>query len=277
MIKLDTPSVMGIINLTDDSFFEKSRFRQVTDAMGQIENMLVEGAEIIDIGACSTRPGSEPVTEEQEWKNLEPLLLSLKANLPSMKLSIDTFRSSIVEKASTAFGEFIINDISAGEEDPYMLKTAAELGFTYIGMHKKGTPQNMQTMCEYDDVVEDIHNYFLKFLEKADQAGIIRLILDPGFGFAKTLDQNYILLNGLKRLELYKDFQKIPILAGLSRKSMIYRLFGTSPEESLPATFALNLIALKNGADILRVHDVKEGVEAVKLYSKMEEARLKIN
>jgi dihydropteroate synthase len=269
MTKIDLPTVMGIINLNDDSFFKESRFRQVSDAMKKIEEMLEQGAGIIDIGACSTRPGSLPVNEEVEWQRLEPLLLTLKNNLPHIKLSIDTFRSSIVIKSSETFGEFIINDISAGEDDSYMLKTAGSLGFTYIAMHKRGTPLDMQTKCNYNDVVEDIHDYFVNFLAKADDAGIRNLIIDPGFGFSKTLDQNYQLLKGLKRLELYRDFKKIPILAGLSRKSMIYKLFESTPQEALAATSAINLFALMNGADILRVHDVKEGVECVKLFLKL--------
>lgn len=269
MTRIELPAVMGIINLNDDSFYQESRFKQVSVAMTKIEEMLAHGADIIDIGACSTRPGSVPVSEEEEWRRLEPLLLTLKNNMPHIKLSIDTFRSLVVLKASETYGEFIINDISAGEDDENMLRIAGNLGFTYIAMHKRGTPLDMQTKCDYNDVVEDIHDYFVQFLAKAEKAGIHSLIIDPGFGFSKNSDQNYQLLNGLKRLQLYRYFQKIPILVGLSRKSMIYRLLGTSPEEVLGATMALNLTALINGAGIIRVHDVKEGVECVKLFLKI--------
>lgn len=269
MIKIGVPAVMGIVNLTDDSFYEKSRFIVVSEAIEKIAQMLSMGAEVIDIGACSSRPGSHIISEDEEWRRLEPVLITLKTNLPHIKLSIDTFRSYIVHKAAETFGEFIINDISAGEADEDMLRTAATLDFTYIAMHKRGMPHEMQNKCDYINVVEDVHDYFLEFFSRANRVGLKNVIIDPGFGFSKTLDQNYLLLNELKRLNFYKDFQKIPLLVGISRKSMIYRLLDLTPEESLSATTALNLVALQNGADILRVHDVKEGIESVKLFLKI--------
>ncbi|MCI1640298.1 MAG: dihydropteroate synthase [Bacteroidales bacterium] len=263
--------IMGIVNLTDNSYFAESRCldtdgeSDVDKILGRVSGMLENGAGIIDIGACSTRPGSEPVGKEMEWKRLEPALFEICKRFPGMEISIDTYWSDIVKRAFDLIGPFIVNDISSGEDDPAMLETVGKLGLPYIAMHKRGNPKTMQTLTEYNDVTEDLLEYFRKFSEKAEKAGITDWIPDPGFGFAKTIDQNYQLLRDLGR---FKEFGR-KILIGLSRKSMIFKLFGITPEESLPATQVLHYQALCNGADILRVHDVAEAARTVALYRKL--------
>ena len=238
--------IMGIVNITDNSYFASSRClgqdgsADMEKVLGRVSRMLEEGADFIDIGACSTRPGSDPVGEHEEWKRLEPV-------------------ASVVEKAADLIGPFIVNDISAGEDDPKMLPTVGRLGLKYIAMHKRGTPKTMQSLCEYGNVTEDVLQYFREFGEKAAKAGIEDWILDPGFGFAKTVEQNWQMLRELDRfLTLGHE-----ILVGVSRKSMIYRLFDITPEESLPQTQVLHLAALQKGASILRVHDVAEARRTV--------------
>lgn len=256
--------IMGIVNLTDDSYFAGSRCDGVSAALRRVEALVSEGASIIDFGACSTRPGSVPVTEDEEWARLRPVLEALAGRFPGTLFSIDTFRSSVVRKAYDTFGDFIVNDISAGEDDPMMLQTVGELALAYVAMHKRGTPAEMQSLTEYEDVTEDVFLYFLDFAEKAGRHGIREWIVDPGFGFAKTVGQNYELLRGLSRFKDLPDANRI--LVGVSRKSMIYRHLNITPEDSLPATQVLHLKALENGADILRVHDVAEAVRTVSLY-----------
>ena len=263
--------VMGIININNESFYGKSRKTTVEDVERTYLQMVEDGADIIDIGACSTRPGSTPVSGAQEWKYLEKPLERL-AEVASERfcggktvpeISIDTFRSEIARKACDILGPIIVNDISAGEDDPEMLSTVAELGLTYVAMHKRGTPDTMQSLTDYPDgVVAEVKRYFEAFAEKAEKFGIEDWILDPGFGFAKTVEQNYELLEHLDELTQIAK----PVLVGLSRKSMIYKLLGITPEESLPATCVLNFRALQKGATILRVHDVKEAVQTINLY-----------
>ncbi|MDP3436502.1 MAG: dihydropteroate synthase [Bacteroidales bacterium] len=261
------PLVMGIINLSPDSFYEGSRSLTQEDFEKRYGIMLEQGADIVDIGACSTRPGSTPVEEEVEWELLKPALKIILKVFPHSTFSLDTFRSSIVERAYDFVGDFIINDISSGEDDSEMIPMAARLELPYIAMHKKGTQQTMQSLCQYEDVVKEVAEYFRLFVQKATQAGIKEIIVDPGFGFAKNLDQNYQLLNNLNGLKPVKeDGTSYPLLAGISRKSMIYRLLESTPDEVLSATSALNLLALVNGADILRVHDVKEAKEIITLF-----------
>ncbi|MBQ7899278.1 MAG: dihydropteroate synthase [Bacteroidales bacterium] len=257
-------SIMGIVNLTDDSYFAESRCANVQAAIDRIAGLVAEGADIIDIGACSTRPGSLPVGAEEEWRRLEPVLAAFRSNFQNVTLSIDTYWASVVEKAFGLLDSFIVNDISAGEADPDMLPTVGRLGLKYVAMHMRGTPENMQQLTDYKDVVEDVLDYFKKFSKKAEIHGISDWILDPGFGFAKTLEQNYALMRGLEKIK--SEMSPRPILVGLSRKSMIYRFLGITPEESLPATQALHMAALERGADILRVHDVAEAVRTVSLF-----------
>lgn len=263
--------IMGIVNITDNSYFAESRSlgedgnADIGKVVEKVGRMISEGASIIDIGACSTRPGSEPVGEEEEWRRLKPVLEAVRTTFPGITVSIDTYWASVVKQSWTLIGDFIVNDISAGEDDPEMLWTVGRLGLRYIAMHKRGTPATMQSLCEYGDVTEDIVEYFRDFAQKASDAGIKDWILDPGFGFAKTIDQNYQLLRELDRFSVHGR----RILVGISRKSMIYRLFGITPEESLPATQVLHMKALQLGADILRVHDVAEAARTVELYRRL--------
>ncbi len=272
--------VMGILNLTEDSYYAPSRCLgddgrpDVEEALRRAERMVGEGAGIIDVGACSTRPGSEAVGEEEEWRRLAPVLEALWRRFPGLRVSVDTYWASVVERAwglaeeipaadsARASSRLIVNDISAGEDDPGMLPLVGSLGLTYVAMHKRGTPATMQLMCEYGDVVEDVLEYFRAFARRAERFGVRDWILDPGFGFAKTVEQNYALLRGLGRFaELGR-----PVLVGVSRKSMITRLHGISSEEALPQTQVLHYAALRAGASILRVHDVAEAVRTVRTY-----------
>ena len=256
--------IMGIVNLTGDSYYAPSRLlgagrKQLADRVGE---MVVEGMDILDLGACSTRPGSEPVGPDVEWARLEPALETVREAFPDLEISIDTYWSSVVRKAFDRIGPFLVNDISAGEDDPEMLPAVGALGLPYVAMHKRGTPATMQALTDYDDVVTDVLRYFEGFAERAAAHGIHDWILDPGFGFAKTVTQNYRLLDGLGAFRALGR----PILVGLSRKSMIYKPLGITPEASLPATQALHMAALARGASILRVHDVRPARETATLY-----------
>jgi len=267
IIKSDYPQVMGIINMSPDSFYPGSRCLNEKEFEIKFSSMLKDGADIIDIGACSTRPGSQYVTEEQEWELLKPALKVVLRIFPQSVISIDTFRSSIVERAYDFVGDFIINDISAGEEDPDMMQMAARLELPYIAMHKRGTPDTMQKLCNYPDVVNQVKSYLKEVVAKAETAGIKELVLDPGFGFAKDMNQNYQLLNNLNQFKYNsKTGTTYPLLVGLSRKSMIYKYLEIDPNEALSATCALELTALINGANIIRAHDVLEASQMVKLY-----------
>ena len=260
--------VMGIVNLTDDSYFAESRCTDSSSALDRVAKLLAEGADIIDVGACSSRPGSEPVGEETEWLKLEPFLRTVACQFPGIRLSVDTYWSSIVRKAHALIGDFIVNDITAGQGDEHMLPVVGELGLQYVAMHMRGNSMTMQEMTDYDSVTQDVLEYFKAFSIKAAGYGVKQWILDPGFGFAKTIDQNYQLL---RELDIYNNIRcadgSVPrLMVGVSRKSMVYKKFGISPEESLPATQVLHLKALSMGADILRVHDVAEAVRTRELY-----------
>lgn len=263
--------IMGIVNLTDNSYFAESRVLSTSGSadpdkiISRVSSMIEEGADIIDLGACSTRPGSTPVGKEVEWKRLKPALEILHSSFPKAIISIDTYWSEVIKKAYDLIGSIIVNDISAGEDDAQMLETVCTRHLTYIAMHKRGTPQTMQKLTEYNNVTEDILDYFNAFSTKAEMSGMTDWILDPGFGFAKTIDQNYTLLKELKRFEIFRK----PILVGMSRKSMIFKLFRITPEESLPATQVLNYKALCEGASILRVHDVAETARTIELYRRL--------
>ena len=256
--------IMGIVNLTDDSYFSASRCTSPSQALSLASRLVKEGASILDFGACSTRPGAEAVGAEEEWRRLRPVLEAVRKEFPDLRISVDTYWSSVVERTCDAVGDFIVNDISAGEDDVKMLPVVGHLGLTYVAMHKRGTPQTMQSMTDYEDVISAVVSYFADFSERAEHAGVKDWILDPGFGFAKTLEQNYQLM---RDLSVFKDaFSARRLLVGVSRKSMVYRLLGITPEESLPATQVLHLHALQNGADILRVHDVAQAAQTVSLY-----------
>ena len=263
--------LLGIVNLTDDSYYAASRAQDPDAFLRRVGTMLAEGADWIDIGACSTRPGAQPVGADEEWRRLEPALTTLTEAIPGLRFSVDTTWSAVIEKVHDRFGPFLINDISAGEDDPAMLPTVGRLELPYVAMHKRGTPATMQDLTDYPEadglspVTAAVLAYFQDFARKAEQAGIRDWILDPGFGFAKTLEQNYDLL---RELEAFRDLGR-PILVGVSRKSMIYKKFGITPEEALPATQVLHLAALQHGASILRVHDVAEAVRTVALYREL--------
>ena len=260
---------MGILNLTGDSFFAGSRMLEPDGSFAEgrfrarVSRMLSDGADILDLGAVSTRPGAADVSEEEEWRRLEPAVRLLRDKYPTAVFSVDTTRSGIVERVFDLAGPFIVNDISAGEDDAAMLSVAARLGLRYVAMHKRGTPSSMQSLTDYPSgVVEAVLEYFRAFSLKASDAGIEDWILDPGFGFAKTVSQNYELLAGLRA---FRQFGR-PILVGVSRKSMIWKPLGITPEEALPATQVVHYKALEAGADILRVHDVAEAARTVQLY-----------
>ncbi len=256
--------IMGIVNVTDDSYFSGSRCGSVAAALELTDRHLGEGASIIDIGACTSRPGALPVGAGEEWRRLEPVLEAVRKEYPSITVSIDTCWADVAARAYDLIGDFIVNDISAGEDDPQMLRTVGGLGLKYAAMHKRGSSADMQSLTDYDDVTADVLEYFRNFSLKAEAAGIRDWIIDPGFGFAKTIDQNYELLRNLRR---FRDiFEDKKILVGVSRKSMIYKLLDISPEDSLPATQVVHLAALQNGADILRVHDVAEAVRTISIY-----------
>ena len=254
--------IMGIVNLTDDSYYARSRCASLDQTLVRVGKMIDEGATIIDIGACSTRPGAEIIGPEQEWDRLAAVLPEIRLSFPDVVISIDTFWSEVASKVYDQIGHFVVNDISAGEDDPQMLPLVGQLGLKYVAMHKRGTPQTMQSLTDYDDVTASVLAYFNEFAEKADRCAVRDWVLDPGFGFAKTIDQNYQLLSQLDRLAALGR----PILVGVSRKSMIYKYFGITPEESLAATQVLHLKALQQGASILRVHDVAEARRTVALY-----------
>ena len=291
--------ILGIVNLNGDSFYAGSR-TSGADAVARIRQMWADGADVVDLGACSTRPGSVQPSLEEEWSRLEPVLTELAgyslpgdsvslrftpapptasgsgplplppcggAQAPGREypaISVDTYRAEIVRRVYDTIGPFLVNDISAGEMDPQMLGTVGRLGLPYVAMHMRGTPETMQSLTDYDDVVAEVIRYFKAFEKKAADAGIREWILDPGFGFAKTVEQNYELLS---RLNEVKEAFPQEILVGLSRKSMIYKVLGITPEEAMPATQVLNYVALERGATWLRVHDVVPAVQTARLFS----------
>lgn len=256
---------MGIINITDDSFYANSRSRSLQHIVTRAGEMLEAGAAMLDLGAQSTRPGAEEVGAAEELERLLPVIHALVNHFPEAVLSVDTYHASVAEKCVLA-GAAVINDISAGEMDPDMIPLAASLKVPYIAMHMKGTPADMQKDPQYEDVVREVLDYFIFKTEACRRAGIADVIIDPGFGFGKTLAHNYQLLHRLELLHL----AGAPILAGMSRKSMVYRLLGGSAAEALNGTTVVNTLALEKGASILRVHDVKEAMEAVEIVSFMQ-------
>lgn len=264
---LSHPVVMGILNITPDSFFDGGKYFSESDKIkARIDQILAEGGKIIDIGAYSSRPGADDVSEDEEYRRLTRAFDVIAANYSDLTISVDTFRSGIARKAVLEFGADIINDISAGEIDKNMFTTVAELNVPYILMHMQGRPADMQDSPTYADVVEDIVLYLSRKVMELRQLGVKDIIIDPGFGFGKTLEQNYALLN---RLEAFDVFE-LPLLVGISRKSMIYKLLNKTPQESLNGTTVLNTLALTKGASILRVHDVKEAVECVTIFEALK-------
>lgn len=264
-IDFSTPQVMAILNVTPDSFYADSRMPDGDAVEHRVREAVAEGAQLIDVGGYSSRPGADEVPADEEWRRVALGVEAVRRLAPDVPVSVDTFRSDVAAKALGMFGPLIINDISAGELDPAMLSVAAEYGVPYIAMHMKGDPQTMQSQTDYRrDITTEVVDYFRSRTEAMLAAGIRRenIVLDPGFGFAKTSEQNYELLAGLHELCALG----YPVLAGLSRKSMIYRVLGATPAESLAGTVALGWECLRQGAVILRVHDVQEAVDTVKLF-----------
>ncbi|MGB2138223.1 MAG: dihydropteroate synthase [Flavobacteriales bacterium] len=260
LLDLSTPAIMGILNLTDDSFYDGGQHNSIKKALLQTEKMLDDGAKIIDIGAYSSRPKAKHISHDEEWQRLEKTLQIINKEFPQAILSVDTFRSEIAWR-SVDNGADIINDISAGNLDLEMFDIVADLNVPYIMMHMQGTPQTMQDNPHYNCIEKEVVNYFLNKVKTLQQKGLSKIIIDPGFGFGKTLEHNYQLLNNLEELHTLE----LPLLVGVSRKSMVYKVLETDAKNSLNGTTAIHALCLSKGASILRVHDVKEAVECVKL------------
>ena len=266
LIDLGTPQVMGILNVTPDSFYSGSRKQTESEIAERVEQILAEGGQMIDIGAYSSRPNADDVSTKEEMERLRRGLRILRENAPNAIVSVDTFRADVAKMCVEEYGVQIVNDISGGELDKEMFSTVARLGVPYVLMHMKGTPQTMQEAPHYDDLIKEVLLYFAEKIQQLRDLGQKDIILDPGFGFAKTLEHNYELLSHLEALQIFE----LPILIGVSRKSMIYKLLGTTAQEALNGTTVLNTICLMKGcANILRVHDVKECVEAVEIYKEL--------
>lgn len=265
LIDLSTPKVMGILNVTPDSFYDGGTYKDKKSIISQVETMLQDGATFIDVGGYSSRPGADHVSEDNELKRVIPVIELIIKQFPETLISIDTFRSNVAKSGIEA-GAALINDISAGKLDENMLPTVGKLHVPYIMMHMKGTPQNMQQNTDYKNLVRDVNFYFSERINKARSFCIKDIIIDPGFGFSKTLEQNYELMNKFELLQI----ANLPILAGVSRKSMIYKLLKTDAKQALNGTTSLNTIALMKGASILRVHDVKEASECISIYNSLK-------
>lgn len=266
-VTFDEPAVMAIINITPDSFYDSSCVSTEPQILSCAARALEQGAAILDIGGYSSRPDAADVPEEEEWHRLQKALACIRREFPQVVLSVDTFRSSVARRAVEEYGVQIINDISGGELDKDMFRTVAEVRAAYVLMHMRGTPKTMQSLVHYDNLLSEVVHYFEQRINKLHALGVSDIILDPGFGFAKTVEQNYELLRKMSSLRLFE----LPLLAGLSRKSMIYKPLGCTPAEALNGTTALNMLALEQGAAFLRVHDVKPAMETIRLYQLYKE------
>lgn len=267
LIDFSVPKVMGVLNITPDSFYDGGRYTEKEKIVSKVEKMICEGVDFIDVGANSSRPGAAVISYEEELRRLSETMELLRSGFPESIISIDTFRSGIARKMVEEYGADMINDISAGDMDKEMFSTIADLRIPYVMMHMQGTPKTMQKNPKYNNVVKEIITVFVCKMEKLKRLGVDDIILDPGFGFGKNLDHNYELMNGLG---LFTVLNK-PIMVGVSRKSMIGKLLGCTPDEALNGTVVLNTVALMKGVDILRVHDVKEAVEAIKIIEKLNQ------
>lgn len=270
LLALDKPIVMGILNVTPDSFYEGSRNQSEEQIVARVQQIVDEGATIVDIGAQSSNPKSELLTAQTEIERLKFALNIVNKHFPNVMLSVDTFYAEVARFCVEEHGVDIINDISGGQIDADMFKTVAQLNVPYILMHMRGLPQTMQNLTSYENFIQEIFYYFSEKVSILNRLGVNDIIIDPGFGFSKTLEQNYELMGALKGFSIFD----LPLLVGVSRKSMIYKLLGATPAESLNGTTALNTFALQNGAKILRVHDVKEAVETIKIVEMLEKYRL---
>lgn len=272
LLDLSVPCVMGILNVTPDSFYEGSRMQTEMEIIQRIEHILSEGASIIDIGAYSSRSNAENVSPKEEMERLRMGLSILRKVQPDAIVSVDTFRADVARMCVEEYGVSIINDIAAGEMDADMFRTVADLNVPYIMMHMRGTPQDMQHRPHYDNLLKEVFGYFARKVQQLRDLGVKDMILDPGFGFGKTVEHNYELLAHLEDFRIFE----LPLLVGVSRKSMIYRLLGTTPQEALNGTTVLDTICLLKGVDILRVHDVREAVETVKIVEAMKKEGKKV-
>lgn len=261
IISLEEPLIMGILNINPDSFYDGGAYTSVEQALIQARKMIAEGADIIDIGPASSKPGSALINPVDEWRLVEPVLNALKSEMPEMILSLDTYNADTAEKAINQ-GLHMINDISGGQIDPKMISLIGESQAPYIMMHMQGLPENMQKRPQYENVVKEVAHFFSRQLESLYAAGAKDVVLDPGFGFGKTMEHNYRLF---KHLSFFQQVFELPVLVGISRKSMVYKVLGGSAAEALNGTTVLNTLALQQGAAILRVHDVREAVEARKI------------
>ncbi len=265
ILDISHPIVMGILNVTPDSFFDGGKYKTEKKVLKRAEDILEQGGSVIDIGALSTQPGSEAISTKEEIDRLLPAVKAVRKNFPDAFVSIDTYRSWVALKVIEDCGPCMVNDVSGGNFDAHMFDTIGKLGVPYILMHMQGTPLKMQENPEYEDIIRDISLFFTEKVKRLTKAGVKDVIIDPGFGFGKTMEHSYELLN---RLDSFKVFQ-LPLLVGVSRKSMIYKLLKSNPDEALNGTSAVNALALMGGADILRVHDVKEAVEVVRIFEKI--------
>lgn len=262
IVDFNRPLLMGILNITPDSFFDGGTYNSIETSLHRVKNMINEGVDIIDIGAYSSRPGATEISAQEEIDRLLPVLEKIKEEYPNLNLSIDTFRASVAEEALTS-GAHIINDISGGQLDPDMFDLVAKYNVPYVMMHMRSTPMDMQKHTHYEDLVEDIAIYFGERINQLRNKGVKDIILDPGFGFSKTLEQNYELLYRIEELHYFG----LPLLAGISRKSMIYKKLQVQPEDALVGTIALNTLLLSKGVQIIRVHDIKEAKQVINLLS----------
>ena len=265
ILDLSTPRIMGIINATPDSFYQGRRLPEPFRAVEMAREMFDQGADMVDVGAVSSRPGAEEISETEELNRLSPVIDALRNELPESTISVDTWRSGVAKEIHQRFGIDMVNDISAGQLDPAMFRTMAELGIPYVMMHMQGIPENMQDEPVYQNLVDDLLQFFGERIYKLRKLGLNDIVVDPGFGFGKTLEQNYDLLLELGSFRMLE----LPLMVGISRKSMIYKVLDSDPQQALNGTTAAHMAALLNGASILRVHDVKAAVETVKIFQQI--------
>jgi dihydropteroate synthase len=268
LLDLSVPKIMGVLNVTPDSFYDGGKYYDPDIIPDKVHSMIKEGADIIDVGGMSTRPGSEPISEKEEIARIIPAIQIIRDHLPGTIISVDTYRASVARIAVEEFSADIINDISGGEMDTGMFDTIADLRIPYIFMHMKGSPRTMQNHIHYEDIISEMLDYFAVKVTRLKSLGLNDIVIDPGFGFSKSIEQNFYLLHHLDAFQIFE----IPIMAGISRKSMIYKTLGTEPSESMNGTTVLNTIAILKGADILRVHDIKEAVQTVTLVENLLKA-----
>jgi dihydropteroate synthase len=269
LLDFSEPRIMGILNVTPDSFYDGGYYYDPESLSKRIKQLVEEGADIIDVGGYSSRPGADHIPVNEEWGRLEPVLKQIREEYPEVIVSVDTFRAGIAREAVKTYKVDIVNDISAGELDKNMFDTIAELQVPYIMMHMKGTPQNMKEMAHYDDLIGEIMDYFSQKYDQLKKKGVNDVIIDPGIGFGKNIEHNFLLM---KKLEQFQVFN-LPLLLGISRKSMIFKTLNIEPADALNGTTVMNTVGLMSGADILRVHDVKEAKETIKLLQKLQKAQ----